>query len=61
MTDLPECSCPPTADLARMSLEGHDVAACAIHRPDHGDGFTSPPALNSDALIAGLGDYSTTL
>lgn len=61
MTDLPECSCPPTADLARMSLEGIDVLACPVHRPERGEGFGSAPALNSDALVAGLGDYSTTL
>lgn len=52
MTDLPECSCPHMADLARMSLEGHDVSSCPIHRPDrgHGETLASAPALNSDAL-----------
>lgn len=60
MTDHPECSCPNMADLARMGLEGHDVSVCDVHRPDRGDGFGHAPALNSDDLIAGLGDYSTT-
>lgn len=56
MTDLPECSCPPTADIARMSLEGHDFLACSVHRPERGKGFASATALNSDQLIAGLGE-----
>lgn len=62
MTDYPECSCPNLGSLARAGLEGQDIAACDIHRPDHrGDGFGDATPLNSDHLIAGLGDHSTTL
>lgn len=60
MTDYPECACPNAGDLARMGLEGKDIAACDVHRPERGS-LGSPPALNSDRLIAGLGDHSTTL
>lgn len=60
-TDLPECSCPHMADLTRMGLEGRTVPTCDVHRPALEPSAAAAPALNSDALIAGLGDYSATL
>ncbi len=45
----PDCTCPTTASLVVLHLQGHEVPACPTHRPAPDTGAI---ALNDDAALA---------
>lgn len=48
----PECTCPKTASLVGLYLEGQEIPTCPTHRPESKTAAGAAIALNNDAALA---------